>query len=124
MASGPSISQQKILSASQGDSASLREVLQQMSQVHSQTQTVIGTTPTQGTAGQPNRYAAVPPQATVSVSLLDGSWIIQIVNPGATSAISQIQAAQNASIPEAIKQGNNVNNAKNALGWGSLIAII
>jgi hypothetical protein len=103
---GPTISQQKILSASQGDSASLREVLQQMSQVHSQTQTVIGTTPTQGTTGQPNRYAAVPPQATVSVSLLDGSWIIQIVNPGATSAISQIQAAQNAaSVNSATKQG-------------------
>jgi hypothetical protein len=87
------VSQQKIDSAAQGNSASLREVLQQISQVSAEQQTVTGTTPTQTVAGQPNRNAPVPAQATGSVSLLQKSYIIQIVNPGATSPISSLQAA-------------------------------
>lgn len=87
------ISQQKIDSAAQGNASSLREVLQQISQVAGETQTVIGTTPTQTVVGQPNRNAPVPPQATGTVSLLQKSYILQIVNPGATSPISSIQAA-------------------------------
>jgi hypothetical protein len=87
------ISQQKIDSAAQGNASSLREVLNSIAQATVEQQTVTGTTPTQTVAGQPNRNAPVPPQATGSVSLLQKSYILQIVNPGATSPISQIQAA-------------------------------
>ena len=82
------------MAASQGDSAAMLEVLQQVSQVSTQQQEVTGTTPTGGTAGQPNRNAPVPPQATGTVSLLNGVYVVKIVNPGATSPLSQIQAAQ------------------------------
>ena len=87
------ISQQKIDSAAQGNAASLREVLNSISQTTVEQQTVTGTTPTQTVAGQPNPNAPVPPQATGTVSLLEKSYILQIVNPGATSPISSIQAA-------------------------------
>jgi hypothetical protein len=84
------ISQQKIDSAVQGNSASLREVLNQISQATVETQTVTGTLASSTT---PNSSAPVPPQATGTVSLLEKSYILQIVNPGATSPISSIQAA-------------------------------
>lgn len=87
------ISQQKIDSAAQGNASSLREVLNSIAQTTAEQQTVTGTTPTQTVAGQPNRNAPVPPQATGTVSLLQKSYILQIVNPGATSPISSIQAA-------------------------------
>lgn len=87
------ISQQKIDSAAQGNPASLREVLNQIQQATVEQQTVTGTIPTQTVAGQPNPNAPVPPQARGTVSLLSGSYILQIVNPGATSPISSIQAA-------------------------------
>ena len=85
------VSQQKIDSAVQGNSASFREVLQQISQATVETQTVIGTV---ASSTSPNPNAQVPPQATGTVSLLEKSYILQIVNPGATSPISAIQAAQ------------------------------
>ena len=94
MAAGPQISQQKILAASQGDQSAMLEVLQSIGHVSTQQQTVTGTIPTGTTAGQVNRNAPVPPQATGSVSILNNSYIVQIVNPGATSPISQLQAAQ------------------------------
>ena len=84
------ISQQKIDSAVQGNSASLREVLNSISQATVETQTVTGTLASSTT---PNSSASVPPQATGTVSLLEKSYILQIVNPGATSPISSIQAA-------------------------------
>jgi hypothetical protein len=85
------VSQQKIESAAQGNAASLREVLNQLQQTTVETQTVIGTVVS---STSPNSSAPVPPQATGSVSLLEKSYILQIVNPGATSPISAIQAAQ------------------------------
>jgi len=92
----PTISQQKTIAASQGNQ-DLREVLDSLSQVSSQTQTVTSTTAVAGTtAGQPNASAARPKQATGTVSLLNGSYIVQLVNPGGKSAISQLQAAQSA----------------------------
>jgi hypothetical protein len=84
------ISQQKIDSAVQGNAASLREVLQQVSQATVEQQTVTGTTASSTT---PNSSAPVPPQATGTASLLEGSYIVQIVNPGATSPVSSIQSA-------------------------------
>jgi hypothetical protein len=87
------ISQQKIDSAAQGNMSSLREVLNQMQQATVEQQTVTGTIPTQTVAGQPNPNAPVPPQARGTASLLSGSYIVQIVNPGATNPISSIQAA-------------------------------
>jgi hypothetical protein len=92
----PTISQQKTIAASQGN-PDLREVLDSLSQVSTQTQTATSTTAISGTtAGQPNSAAARPAQATGSVSLLNGSYIVQLVNPGGKSAISQLQAAQSA----------------------------
>lgn len=85
-----SISQQKIDSAAQGSAASLREVLNQISQATVEQQTVTGTT-TSSTSR--SSTASVPPQATGTVSLLEKSYILQIVNPGAQSPISSIQAA-------------------------------
>jgi len=84
------ISQQKIDSAVQGSAASLREVLIQISQATTEQQTVTGTT-TSSTSR--SSTAAVPLQATGTVSLLEKSYILQIVNPGAQSPISSIQAA-------------------------------
>ena len=96
MATGPTISMQKILAASQGN-PDLREVLDAVNQVSSQTQTATSTTAVSGTtAGQPNSSAARPKQATGTVSLLNGSYIVQLVNPGGQSAISQLQAAESA----------------------------
>jgi len=86
------VSQQKILSASQGNSASLLEVLNQLSQVTVEQQTVTGTTST-STGTKVSSTAEVPAQASGSASLLNSAWIVQIVNPGAKSAISSIQAA-------------------------------
>lgn len=95
MAAGPTISPQKILAASQGDQAAMLEVLQQMASAHTQAQAVTNTTPAAGIqAGQPSPTAARPSQATGTVSILDGNLIIQIVNPGSQSAISQLQARQ------------------------------
>jgi hypothetical protein len=92
---GPSISQQKILAASRGDSASLLEVLQAMAQTTTQQQAATGTTPIASpTPGQPNPAAPVPAQATGSVSLLSGNYIVQLVNPGASSPISTLQAQE------------------------------
>ena len=92
--SSPIISQQKILAAAH-DNPDLLEVLKAVTNVNMQTQAVIGTTPTTApVAGQPNPAAAVPAQATGSVSVLAGNYIVQLVNPGATSAISQLQAQQ------------------------------
>ena len=90
----PTISMQKTIAASQGN-PDLREVLDSLSQVSKQTQTVTSTTPISGnTAGQQNSSAARPAQATGTVSLLNGSYIVQLVNPGGQSAISQLQSAQ------------------------------
>ena len=90
----PTISNQKILAASRGNQ-DLYEVLKAVGVVSNQQQTVTGTTPTSApVAGQPNPAALVPPQATGSVSLLGSSYIVQIVNPGASNAISQLQAQQ------------------------------
>jgi len=95
------ISLQKLLSASQGNT-DLLEVLTQIQQGASQQAAVTGTTPIAGqTPGLPNAAAPVPPQATGVVSILGGSYIVQITNPGALSPISALQAAQ---------AGNNATN--------------
>ena len=75
-----------------------------MSRVATHIQVATGTVPTGGTAGQPNKNAPVPPQATGIVSMLNGVYVVQIVNPGASSALSQIQAAQ-AVASQAVNQG-------------------
>lgn len=107
MAAGPTISQQKILAASRGDQAAMLEVLQQIAQVNTQQQAVTGTTPQSGaTPGQPNPAAPVPPQATGTVSLLtqnsQKTYIVQLVNPGGKSPISQLQAQQAAGSANAL----------------------
>lgn len=103
MSAGPTISFQKILAASQGDSTALREVLDSVTQVSAQVQNVTGTTPTAGTTGSSvNPSAPVPAQATGSVSVLNKNYIVQLVNPGGTSPISQIQAQQAAGTATAL----------------------
>lgn len=93
---GSTISRQKTIAASQGNQ-DLREVLDSLGQVSTQTQTVTSTTAISGTtAGQPSSSAARPAQAYGTVSLLNGSYIVQLVNPGGKSAISQLQSAQTA----------------------------
>jgi hypothetical protein len=90
------ISFQKILAASHGN-PDLLEVLNQVNFTAVEQKAVTGTTPTAApVAGQANPAAPVPAQATGSVSLLGTNYIVQIVNPGATSAISQLQAQQTA----------------------------
>lgn len=95
MAAGPSISQQKIEAAAQGDNSALREILQQLSAVGTQQQAVTGTTPqSNATPGQPNPNAPRPAQATGFVSILNKTYIVEIVPPGGKSPISQLQAQQ------------------------------
>jgi hypothetical protein len=90
----PTISSQKLLAASQGN-PDLLEVLRSIQGVSNLQQAVTGTTPTAApVAGQPNPAAPVPPQATGTASLLGTSYVVQIVNPGATSPISQLQSQQ------------------------------
>ena len=89
-----SISAQKLLAASKGN-PDLFEVLQQVHAGATQTAAVIGTTPTAApTPGQRNPAAPVPAQASGNVSILGAAYIVEITNPGATSPISQLQAAQ------------------------------
>jgi hypothetical protein len=88
------ISLQKLLAASNGN-ADLYELLTQMAQGKTELAAVTGTTPIAGqTPGIPNPAAPVPPQATGVVSILGGSYIVQITNPGGVSPISALQAAQ------------------------------
>lgn len=94
MGAGPIVSQQKIIAAA-GQSRDLLDVLQQLAQATTQQQAVTSTTATAGaTPGQPNPAARVPAQAKGAVSILGGSYVVQITNPGATTSISQLQAAQ------------------------------
>lgn len=94
MAAGPSVSLQKIIAATQHD-PNMRDVLTQLLQATQQQQNVTGTAPQAGAAaGQTNPTAPVPPQATGSVSILNKSYIVQLVNPGGTSPISKLQAQQ------------------------------
>lgn len=86
---GPTISLQKMYEAAKNNPA-LLEVLQQMQQAHEQTQIATGQQPKQSTA-------EVPGQATGTVSVLSGTYIIQLVNPGGQSPLSQLQTAQAAS---------------------------
>lgn len=92
---GPTVSRQKIEAAVHGDHAAMRELLTQVGQVTDQQQAVTGTTPQGGTTpGKVNPAAPVPVQAVGSVSQLSGSYIVELVNPGGTSPISQLQARQ------------------------------
>ena len=73
----------------------MRDVLTQLLQATQQQQAQSGTTPQAGTtAGEPNPAASRPPQATGSVSILSKNYVVQLVNPGGTSPISQLQAQQ------------------------------
>jgi hypothetical protein len=88
------ISLQKLLAASNGNT-DLYELLTQIAQGRSELAAVTGTTPIAGqTPGVPNPAAPVPAQATGVVSILGGSYIVQITNPGGVSPISTLQAAQ------------------------------
>jgi hypothetical protein len=87
MSTTPNISLQKIYEAAQGNPA-LLEVLQQVAQTTEQTQIA---------TGQQSSTAQIPPQATGTVSTLNGTYIVQLVNPGGTSPLSQLQSAQAAS---------------------------
>src|ERR1700744_2897715 len=89
---GPTISQQKILAAANGDQSALLEVLTQMAQVSAQQQSTTGTTPATGSAPVVSSTAKTPPQATGSVSALAGTYTLQIVTPASQSPISQLQA--------------------------------
>jgi hypothetical protein len=96
MSAGPTVSFQKIIAATKGN-PSLREALTQMMQVSQQQQTVTGTAPQSGAnPGNVNPSAPVPGQASGSVSQLGTSYVVELVNPGGTSPISQLQAAQRA----------------------------
>jgi hypothetical protein len=87
MSTTPNISLQKLFEAAQGNPA-LLEVLQQIAQTTDQTQIA---------TGQQKTTAQVPAQATGTVSVLNGSYIVEIVNPGGKSPLSQLQSAQAAS---------------------------
>lgn len=93
----PIISRQKIL-AGAGNNHDLLEVLSTIAQSTEQQQAVTSTTANAGvtSTAQPNPAARVPGQATGSVSILGGAYVVQLVNPGGTSPISQVQAAQQA----------------------------
>lgn len=86
---GPTISLQKLYEAAKGNAA-LLEVLQQMKQGNDQTQVTTGQQPKTATA-------EAPPQASGTVSTLSGTYIVEIVNPGGKSPLSQLQTAQAAS---------------------------
>lgn len=89
----PTISPQKIWQAA-GGNAALVELLTQLTQTTQTTQTVTGTTPN----ANPKANVKVPGQATGSVALTAGIYTLQLVNPGGSSPLSQLQNAQ---------QGNN-----------------
>jgi hypothetical protein len=98
---GPIISRQKVLAAAQGNT-NLLEVLQQIAQTTEQQQIATGTAPRAGgnagvaVAGPAIKKVSVsvPPQATGTVSMLGGAYVVQLVNPGAASPVSRLQAAQ------------------------------
>jgi hypothetical protein len=76
------IQQQKLQQAAAGNPV-LLELLQSLANTVTLTQQATNTT-----------HRTVPPQAKADVSYLKGNYIVQIQNPGATSALSQLQAAQ------------------------------
>jgi hypothetical protein len=82
MANVLNANQQQLLAAAAGN-AQLLELLQSLFNTTQATQTATNTA-----------TKNVPPQASATVSLLKGNYIVQILNPGQTSALSQIQAAQ------------------------------
>jgi len=89
-----SISFQKIVAATKNN-PDMRDVLSQIAQATEQQQAVTGTAPqANSNPGNPNPSAPVPAQATGSVSKLSTNYVVQLVNPGGTSPISQLQAAQ------------------------------
>ncbi len=77
---------QKINEAA-GDNVALREILQSFANTSN-----LQTDATNTTSGK-----NVPQQAKATVSYLKGSYEVQIVNPGAASPVSALQAAQSAS---------------------------
>jgi hypothetical protein len=91
MASGPTISQQKIFAAARNN-RDLLEVLTQVATSTRQQQATTGTTPSAQTSSVVS--AAVPQQANGVVSILGGAYVVQITNPGATNPLSALQAAQ------------------------------
>lgn len=94
MSAGPTVSFQKIIAGTRGNPA-LRDALTQMMEVSQQQQAVTGTAPQSGaTPGNPNPSASVPGQASGTVSKLGTSYVVELINPGGSSAISQLQAAQ------------------------------
>jgi hypothetical protein len=86
----PTISRDKILEAAKGNPA-LIELLSQMAQTTAVQQAVTGTTPAAGPTQ--NSSAPTPQQATGYVSVVAGIYTVQLVNPGASSPLSQLQAA-------------------------------
>ena len=74
---------QKIEDAAEGNQH-LREILQALAATTNAQQQVTGT----------NSSAAVPQQCKANVSLLSGSYIVEIQNPGAVAPTSSLQAAQ------------------------------
>jgi hypothetical protein len=75
-------SQQNALAAAAGNPV-LLELLQSLLNTVDVTQTATNT-----------KGKNVPPQATAQVSLLNKAYVVQITNPGAASAVSTIQKAQ------------------------------
>jgi hypothetical protein len=93
----PTISSSKILQAAGGNPA-LLELLQQISHTTAQQQAATGTTPVSGSQATKSATAPVPPQASGTVSVVAGIYTVQIVNPGGTSPLSQLQAAAQSSV--------------------------
>jgi len=86
----PSFPTQKMVEAA-GGNAALLELLQQISQATAATQFATRTVPLGGSAQTKAATAPVPGQGQGTVSVLAGVYTVQIVNPGSSSAVSQIQ---------------------------------
>ena len=93
MAAGPTISQQKIIAAAKHD-PNMIEVLQQLAQAGRSSKPSLARLRKPAQRQDSRICCTRPAQARGTVSILNKSYIVQLVNPGGTSPISQLQAQQ------------------------------
>jgi len=87
-----------------GGNPALLDLLTQIAETTAQAQAATGTTPVAGSQETQSATAPVPPQARGYVSEVTGVYTVQIVNPGASSPLSQLQsAAQGYTAPQPTK---------------------
>src|SRR6185437_6518051 len=99
----PTITRAKMIQAAGGNPA-LLDLLTQIAETTAQAQAATGTTPVAGSQETQSATAPVPPQARGYVSEVTGVYTVQIVNPGASSPLSQLQsAAQGYTAPQPTK---------------------